>query len=454
MKSRLFSLLLALCLLLTVCGCDSAGISPSPSEEAPGSAAPAETAALQVSPTPELSQREKDWIEDIEFLREEFKAKHMDPFYLCSEDEFDWKLDQLSVQAGQLSDADISFEIISLIAGIGDPHSFVKPTASLFDQRFPATAHYYDGRLYLTAFQEGFEQLEPYLLREIVAVNGVDIAYLNKKVDSIGNPFNSWASREAFQVSYFIPAFFDWAGCDYIEGYAFQVVNDNREVELVEMPVVTSEEYGEGKWCYPENWKNKRAGNYAEYMDGENGGYVYVAADLLMPGMEYSLKRLAESAGELLATHPECRKLVVDLRGNPGGDASLVEAFQENAQLLGAEHIYVLTDGMTASASMTFAAFFKNELGALIVGEPTGQFTAMFHMQSSVDKPSILPNSQIVVQISNSWHDGDPIVEVQYDENGKLYEWESTILPDVFVYQDIEDIRQGKDSVIEWVLAQ
>ena len=28
------------------------------------------------------------------------------------------------------------------------------------------------------------------------------------------------------------------------------------------------------------------------------------------------------------------------------------------------------------------------------------------------------------------------------------------ILPDVYVYQDIEDIRQGLDSVIEWVLAQ
>ena len=88
------------------------------------------------------------------------------------------------------------------------------------------------------------------------------------------------------------------------------------------------------------------------------------------------------------------------------------------------------------------------------MGEPTGQFTSFFHMQSWSDEPVVLPNSQISVMLSNSWWDGDPLVEVQYDENGKLYPWESMILPDVYVYQDIKDIRQGLDSVIEWVLAQ
>lgn len=45
-------------------------------------------------------------------------------------------------------------------------------------------------------------------------------------------------------------------------------------------------------------------------------------------------------------------------------------------------------------------------------------------------------------------------VDAYYDENGKFYEWEYTILPDVYVHQDIEDIRQGRDSVLLWVLTQ
>lgn len=65
-----------------------------------------------------------------------------------------------------------------------------------------------------------------------------------------------------------------------------------------------------------------------------------------------------------------------------------------------------------------------------------------------------LPQPQISIHISTGWHEGTPIVENYYDKNGNLYEWENTILPDVFIYQDIEDVRQGKDSVIEWILAQ
>ena len=132
-----------------------------------------------------------------------------------------------------------------------------------------------------------------------------------------------------------------------------------------------------------------------------------------------------------------------------------MECFREDAaKALETEHTYVLTSGVSASAALTYIACFKDNLNAVTVGEPTGQFTSMFHMQSSLEEASVLPHSQISVQFSNAWWDGDPIVGEQYDENGRLYAWESTILPDVYVYQDIEDIRQGKDSVIEWVLRQ
>ncbi len=42
-------------------------------------------------------------------------------------------------------------------------------------------------------------------------------------------------------------------------------------------------------------------------------------------------------------------------------------------------------------------------------------------------------------------------MEPVYDDEGKLYERENTVLPDVFVEQDIEDLRLGKDSLMEWV---
>jgi len=458
MKKKLCLIFVVFCLIL-IGGCDSADNSASDPAPSIG-----ETLVPEVLPTSALSQREQDWLEDIEFLREKCKTKHMDPFYLCSEEEFDWKLNQLAAGVGELSDDDITLEIISIIAGLGDPHTYATPPQSFYDWMFPIEVQYFGNKLYLTAYMKDFEQFEPYLLHEIVAVNGVDITFLTEKANRLGNPFNIWFSRVCFPDYFFFPAFFDWAGCDYKLGYTFQILNDNGEVKSVKVPVVSSDESKMGSWTYPEAWDALlylKDGNWAEYLDGENGGCVYVSLAELMD--KYSVKRLVQNTSELLETHPTCGKLVVDLRNTPGGNAKFVECFQENAQLLEVEHTYVLTGGTTASAAMTFITYFKDEMGAVTVGEPTGQFTSMFHMQTSLDKPTILPHSQISVMLSNAWWDAAknmpelgvlPVFEEYYDENGKLYEWESTILPDVFVYQNIEDIRQGKDSIIKWVLEQ
>ena len=93
MRKRLCLLLLVLSLLLTACS-PATQPEPTPAPEAPVPEEP---------PEPELSQREKEWTEDIEFFRENIKEKHADPFYFCPEEEFDWRLDQLAARVGDLS---------------------------------------------------------------------------------------------------------------------------------------------------------------------------------------------------------------------------------------------------------------------------------------------------------------------------------------------------------------
>lgn len=126
--------------------------------------------------------------------------------------------------------------------------------------------------------------------------------------------------------------------------------------------------------------------------------------------------------------------------------------------------IYVLTGGYTLSAATKMIAFFKDEFGAVTVGEPAGQFSSFFsRSEERYGDPTILPHSQIKVQISDRWRDSTELLEElgvemvydeYYNEDGRIYQWETCIQPDVFVHLDIEDLRQGKDTVMEWVLAQ
>lgn len=113
---------------------------------------------------------------------------------------------------------------------------------------------------------------------------------------------------------------------------------------------------------------------------------------------------------------------------------------------------YVLIGGYTTSAAINCIGLFKEEMNAVTVGEPTGQFTSFFAYDYIGE--IVLPRSQISVLVATMWHDGNDFAGAVYDENGRLYEWEDTILPDVYIHPDIEDARQGKTSALEWILAQ
>lgn len=475
MLKKLFALSLSLLLgisLLTACG-PAARQEPDP---APESSAPSESASppvetpVETSPAPaestgpELSERDRDWIEDIEFLRKEYKEKHLDPFYYCSEEEFDWKLDRLAAQVGGLSDTDIFYELAAVIAGMRDNHTTLWwDYDPIYDGVFAVNIFVLDGKLYLYNYLEGLDQFKPYLMREIVAVNGVNSQYIMRKAASlcqseqlVGTEFPEY------------PTFFDWVGCGYTEGYTFQILNDKGEVESVEVPLITLEEGKAGSWVYPEHHDDlvyMKGGDRTAYYEGPDGGCIqWCIGEMWYPSsLGYSLHEI----GGLEEQQPDCHKIAIDLRKCPGGSSDsqpFLDEVWKKAELLEGKDIYILTGNYTASAAIRMISFLKDKFGAVTVGRPTGQFTSFFSRTLDRDRnPSILPNSQIKVKICDLWRDNTeiledlditPFFEEYYDENGRLYAWETTVLPDVYVSQDLEDLRQGKDTVLEWVLAQ
>ncbi len=488
MKKRICAILLTLFLFLSACApgdtpepdpAPEPAPTPVPAAFEPENAAPEVKTVLGIELTEDLSEREKGWIKDLDWLREEWERRHANPYYMCSKEEFEWKLEQLAARVGELSDEDMLFEIHSIVIGMDDDlHSWMVWPEYIYDRLFPIFIRYIGDKPYLENCLKGYEQLEPYLLHEIVAVNGVDMAYIQRKFESFYCPSNVWHSKEFFFEFSSLTAFYDWAGCGYKEGYTFQILNDNLEVVDVEVPVVTREERealgDQIEWAYPENWERlayMKGGNWAEYFEGENGGYIYLSFENIGLVSDDICRKLAEAAGEVVTAHPECHKLVIDLRWNPGGNGANLAAFKEGMGALKSpsiEQTYVVVGGVTASAGVIFCIpFFKGELDAVVIGEPTGQFISGYH-NTVMDKFMwSLPYSKIEINAADDWagweeslgalrefSEAEPIAEEYFDEDGNLYGWECTILPDVYVSQKIEDIRQGRDSVIEWVLRQ
>ena len=130
MKSKLSFILLVLCALLTLSACQTAQAPdpepavPAPEITEPEAPAPEPEPPAEPAADPSPAQREQDWIEDIECLRKGLKEGHMDPFYVCPEEELDFMIDRLIERVGQLSDNDIAFEILKVVAAMGDVHTF------------------------------------------------------------------------------------------------------------------------------------------------------------------------------------------------------------------------------------------------------------------------------------------------------------------------------------------
>lgn len=471
MKRKAALIILALFIILTACSCRRAensapedvssltGLSSSPTLE-PSELSP----APEVSPEPELSERQKKLKGDITYFKNHLVKTHPEPFYYLSEEEFDFKAEQLIERADRLSDSDMVYELAALLASLGDSHTLAYPPEELFNEVFPVGFFGLGDRVYLNGYLGDYGQFEPYLLREIVAVNGVSMEYILHKLASVTDPAHAGGIAETFANGYLCPAFFDWAGCGYKEGYTFQILDEEGRVQSVEAPTISLEEFNRLRDTVqlPDRWEDMdylKGGNWTEYYEREGQGCVYISfAEMPTKDMytdETSYKELFGSAQKLLDEHPGS-KLVIDLRLMPGGVTTAYPYVEDGAKLLkgcGYSEAYVLTGRITASAAIFCLSVFKEELGATAVGEPTRQ-SVKFFCPLGMNTDIVLPNSQITVQVSGTWHEIEGLMEPVYDDEGKLYEWETTVLPDVFVEQDIEDLRLGKDSAMEWVWKQ
>lgn len=488
-----FCLIALSVLIAALCGCSqTSGKAPSSAvsqmESGAGSTASSEAASKEpvptAKPTPEPSpgpeaQRNENWVADIKQLQKSYISRHENPFYYCSVAEFYWKIDQLIEKVPELSDNDIVYEMAKIIRGMGDAHSLVQIPQAFGGNAFPIQVRMIDGKLYLTQYAKGYEQFEPYLVRQIVAVNGVDADYLIQKEEELG-------SKHWFQ-SFFFPSFLEWAKAGSVEdGYTLWVLNDNEEVEKLELPVVPKDQWSEMEWVSDENYKAISClnveGNWVKYDEMTNTTHLAFYRMNMPPSKEdyekyypqdeetlakyeelygsdtVSYVPLFEECLTYLTEHPDC-KFIVDLRDNGGGYGNIMPIVEDYVKKYKAVHPaapYVLIDGGVASGGVLSLGYIQDAWDdAVSVGQPTGQFYIFF---ANADRSDFtLTHSQIKCRVSTVWSDfgtgyGDD--RAVYDENAKLYEWENTVLPDVYIANTIENIRQGRDTALEWVLAR
>jgi hypothetical protein len=130
------------------------------------------------------------------------------------------------------------------------------------------------------------------------------------------------------------------------------------------------------------------------------------------------------------------------MRQNSGGDYTqgrehLIYNILFRRTINSKGHLFVIAGRQTYSAAMTNLTDFRRETDAIIVGEPTG---ARPNGYQESDRFT-LPNSQLQVSCS--------ILYYQFQDKDA-----PAVLPDKRIDPDWTAYREGRDPIMEWILAQ
>ncbi|HEU4969740.1 hypothetical protein, partial [Sphingomonas sp.] len=150
-------------------------------------------------------------------------------------------------------------------------------------------------------------------------------------------------------------------------------------------------------------------------------------------------QRLAAFADKVYAAvdaAPDAR-LVIDLRGNPGGNNFLIDPVVRGAiarpALWKPGHLFVLIDAKTFSAAQNLVNAMERWTPAVFVGEPTGGAPSSY----GDSKRITLPESGLTLRVSSLY----------WQDTGPLDKRDATA-PHVAAPRTVADVQQGRDPAL------
>ena len=347
-------------------------------------------------------------------------------------------------QIPELTDDQITYELMRIVALLGDAHSTVYSNDSEY---FPFIVEQMeqDGELGLYAVRLP-ETAGNLIFSRLVSINRISVEEVVERLTAyvstenvywaythIISSFNSMliASKAALQAAGVVGLEEDTA--------VFGFETSNGEVSQLKLTALdlSTGEYGQisyinytlpsmGFLSYSRYGATSYFYKYLELYDT-----MYIRLYDCSSDAGYRLSDLLEEVDQELRVIGTVGKIVVDVRNNPGGYVGFVDGLIKFLGEADAEDIFILTDNGSCSAATIFPSRARNRLdNVTIVGSHTAQTPNFFAGATYVD----LRKHDVTFSISMSYFEGDPEFAGE------------ALAPDILVYQNLDDYAPGRYS--------
>lgn len=390
--------------------------------------------------------------EDLAFLVENLEKVHPDMYANTTRQAVAEKRAYIEQNMDSWSDMDLSMEMRSLVGMLGDSHTNMGIKLSKEAGKVSVGTQLFDGKYIVVGTTK---EDASFLGGELLSVNGISMDQVQQKLGTFLCADNDvWARRATNQMLYVwdLLAHFGILSADQTEA-VLSVRDRTGAVRPMTVSPMTTEETNalvlSGEVAYLRDLRTGAAATeqvdnrYYKWLD-LGGGNLYIQYNACMEDPELPM---ADFAAQVKAQPETDRygRVIVDLRNNTGGsDGVIWELLFEILpyQQRGAQ-LYTLIGENTFSSGLINAVQLK-QLGAVLVGEPTGGSVDHFGQVSAFE----LPNSGWKVGYSNKFIDMGG-----YYQAAAPYGVES-LPPDILVGQTVADYLAGRDTAVEAILQQ
>jgi hypothetical protein len=411
----------ALALLVITAGAAGCGGSDVPDPEAP---------------PPPAATRDGRWIQDVDYMTSQLARLHPNLFFTTPRADFEAAAQQLKDQVPHLQDHEIVVGLMRVVALPGDAHTALYPWSGF--HRLPLRFARLSDGFYVVAAEASLTQA---LGARLVAVGDVPVAALEAGAARLVSHENdAWVRHQAPDVLAILEVLFALGATPSVDGARVWLQQPGGALLSLDLPPRTSsaplvsltaaagvptplheQRTNENYWMTP--LEGTRV-IYVQYNRCQNGGEPFAAVAERLFGL------LDGGAAD---------RLIVDVRHNGGGDSEvdnpLIEGLRGRASWRARGRVMCLIGNATFSSAM-WTAHDLQGVGATLVGSPTGGKPNSYGNTRTL----LLPNSRVIVSYSTRHYQlvqgSDP----------------PSVLPAVAVEPTIDDLRAGRDPVLEAAL--
>jgi len=409
---------------------------------------------LQAQQTAQQQESESRWKQDIAALVSGMSARgslkdpkkgvisreQKDFRKLYPPQRFEADISSLETHLGAWPDAKIVLELTRIIAAAHVAHNLVKiPDGMGFEQRIPVSFTWFPDGLIVSSATPAYKAL---IGRRVTAVGSMTPEALQSSVETYVSFENAgWARARATRFMSFKPILdelglvgpgelvaitFAAQGTESVVQFPF-VADPKPMLDLYEgigIPVPLRDTHVDRNYWY--QWLAESETAYLQYRA--------CTPDARISFQEFTRATLAD-----LESRP-LKRIVIDLRNNRGGNSELIRPLLDglSAHPQWKNKLFVLIGPNTFSSGVLNAMELKDQLGATLIGEPTGGKPGSYGEIELLK----LPNSGLSVYYTSKFFRAPKGMKAD------------AVLPDIPVKLTFHDVRTGLDPTLVKAIAE